>query len=41
MHPADEFVAMAALNDTGEAIDAVATRFGVFRTPCPPTAAPR
>jgi ParB family transcriptional regulator, chromosome partitioning protein len=29
MHPADEFVAMAALNDTGEAIDAVATRFGV------------
>jgi ParB family chromosome partitioning protein len=29
MHPADEFVAMAALIDTGEAIDAVATRFGV------------
>jgi ParB family transcriptional regulator, chromosome partitioning protein len=29
MHPADEFVAMAALIDAGEAIDAVATRFGV------------
>jgi ParB family transcriptional regulator, chromosome partitioning protein len=29
MHPADEFVAMAALVDAGEAIDAVATRFGV------------
>jgi ParB family transcriptional regulator, chromosome partitioning protein len=29
MHPADEFVAMAALVDAGEALDAVATRFGV------------
>src|SRR5207244_12073462 len=29
MHPADEFVAMAALIDAGAAIDAVATRFGV------------
>ncbi len=29
MHPADEFVAMAALVDAGEAIEAVATRFGV------------
>jgi ParB family chromosome partitioning protein len=29
MHPADEFVAMAALIDAGEAIEAVATRFGV------------
>jgi ParB family chromosome partitioning protein len=28
MHPADEFVAMAALIDAGAAIDAVATRFG-------------
>ena len=29
MHPADEFVAMAALIDAGETIEAVATRFGV------------
>jgi len=29
MHPADEFVAMASLIDAGEAIEAVATRFGV------------
>jgi ParB family transcriptional regulator, chromosome partitioning protein len=29
MHPADEFVAMAALIDAGEAIEGVATRFGV------------
>jgi len=29
MHPAAEFVAMAALIDAGAAIDAVATRFGV------------
>jgi hypothetical protein len=29
MHRADEFVAMAALIDAGEAIEAVATRFGV------------
>jgi len=28
MHPADEFVAMAALIDAGATIDAVATRFG-------------
>jgi ParB family chromosome partitioning protein len=28
MHPADEFVAMAALIDAGNAIDEVATRFG-------------
>jgi ParB family chromosome partitioning protein len=28
MHPADEFVAMAALIDSGATIDAVATRFG-------------
>ena len=28
MHPADEFVAMAALIDGGITIDAVATRFG-------------
>ena len=28
MHPADEFVAMAALIDAGAAIEAVATRFG-------------
>jgi len=28
MHPADEFVAMAALTDAGEDIDAVAIRFG-------------
>jgi ParB family chromosome partitioning protein len=28
MHPADEFVAMAALIDAGAGIDAVATRFG-------------
>ena len=28
MHPADEFVAMAALIDAGEPIEAVATRFG-------------
>jgi ParB family chromosome partitioning protein len=28
MHPADEFVAMAALIDGGATIDAVATRFG-------------
>ena len=30
MHPADEFVAMAALIDRGATIDAVATRFGTF-----------
>ena len=29
MHPADEFVAMAALIDAGETIEAIATRFGV------------
>jgi len=29
MHPADEFVAMAALIDTGSPIEAVAARFGV------------
>ena len=29
MHPADEFVAMAALIDTGKSIEAIATRFGV------------
>ena len=29
MHPADEFVAMAALVDSGAAIEAVAARFGV------------
>ena len=29
MHPADEFVAMAALIDAGATIDAVATRFGI------------
>jgi ParB family transcriptional regulator, chromosome partitioning protein len=29
MHPADEFVAMAALIDAGASIDAVASRFGV------------
>ena len=29
MHPADEFVAMAALIDAGESIEAVAARFGV------------
>ena len=29
MHPADEFVAMAALIDAGETIEAVAARFGV------------
>ena len=29
MHPADEFVAMAALLDTGESVAAVAGRFGV------------
>ena len=29
MHPADEFVAMAALIDAGATIEAVATRFGV------------
>ena len=29
MHPADEFVAMAGLIDAGEAIEAVAIRFGV------------
>ena len=29
MHPADEFVAMAALIDAGEAIEEVARRFGV------------
>jgi ParB family chromosome partitioning protein len=29
MHPADEFVAMAALIDRGETAEAVATRFGV------------
>jgi ParB family transcriptional regulator, chromosome partitioning protein len=29
MHPADEFVAMAALIDAGETVEAVATRFGV------------
>jgi ParB family transcriptional regulator, chromosome partitioning protein len=29
MHPADEFVAMAALIDAGEPVEAVATRFGV------------
>lgn len=29
MHPADEFVAMAALVDAGSTIEAVATRFGV------------
>ena len=30
MHPADEFVAMAALIDTGETLEAIATRFGVL-----------
>jgi len=29
MHPADEFVAMASLIDAGEAIEAIAVRFGV------------
>jgi ParB family chromosome partitioning protein len=29
MHPADEFVAMASLIDTGEGIEAIAVRFGV------------
>jgi ParB family transcriptional regulator, chromosome partitioning protein len=29
MHPADEFVAMATLIDAGEAIEAIAVRFGV------------
>ena len=29
MHPADEFVAMAALIDTGATVEAVAARFGV------------